>query len=883
MKILKINVYGFGKWQDCQFELADGLTIFSGPNEAGKSTLRQFILSILFGFRTKRGADRFLQYIPKNGSKYGGELLVEKNQRQYLLTRVKGKNGGNLTITDLQTQEVVDNAVLSQLLGAVDETLFTEMFSFGESELAEVRQLDRDEFRRRVLKIGAVGSDQWINLQSNFEKSADKLYAPNGRVKPLNKLLKQHDALEAQTRQAAQEITVYHQYTVEAQAGDKSLSEIQEKITRERGKVNRLKHAESGWDAFQEYQTIQPKLNSKFVELSEQTIQDISHRHQQLEEDQQAVADLREKVASLKQQKPQNPRILFFNQHKNDLTAIRQKLGDVQAKLAEKDRLQESQQELEDEKNRLLPQVTFDGKIPKDFSKADLAPVQAALTKKQSLDKERQDIQAQIVTLQKQLLNATPASQATAKSTHFKMSLLIISLIVALLPWVLSWQLGLKLGLTVVGILGIVLSRALAVKPVHKTNSGVLNQQEELSRLNQQLNDIQQNSETVNQTIVEFGETHELLSIEPQTWVTLQANLERLAGLDQKAVQNKTQLQQLDAGWQTFAAQTAILTSWVNLTGEPEAQLQNLRDYFDSIQQDQQEESKLKQNLDYYQEKLAAATARQSKDKVAEEKQLTALSLKDWAAFEAKLAAQNQQVSLRAKQAQLQQLLGQETLATLKHYSDHTELKAQLTQAVAELENLRQNQEQLVEQKTILTTKMQQLASDQTYAKQQQDLANLETEILNSAKSWLTQKLAAQWIDETLLVASQGRLPKIMTIAEQYFSLLTDKRYNKVSFDDQTILVFDDKHQSYEVGELSQGTAEQLYVAIRLAFVKVMADLADLPIIIDDGFVNFDAQRKQNVMTLLAQIGQNYQIIYFTAEQGNFKLGDAVKVIELAN
>ena len=65
MKINKIEIYGFGKWNNVIFDLKQDLQVFYGLNEAGKSTLRQFIYSILFGFAGGRGNHKYLQYVPK--------------------------------------------------------------------------------------------------------------------------------------------------------------------------------------------------------------------------------------------------------------------------------------------------------------------------------------------------------------------------------------------------------------------------------------------------------------------------------------------------------------------------------------------------------------------------------------------------------------------------------------------------------------------------------------------------------------------------------------------------------------------------------------------------------------------------------------------------
>lgn len=63
MRIDSVHIYGFGKWQDQQFSFPDSNEIIKiiGNNESGKSTLRQFILYMLFGEKLAK----LKYYIPK--------------------------------------------------------------------------------------------------------------------------------------------------------------------------------------------------------------------------------------------------------------------------------------------------------------------------------------------------------------------------------------------------------------------------------------------------------------------------------------------------------------------------------------------------------------------------------------------------------------------------------------------------------------------------------------------------------------------------------------------------------------------------------------------------------------------------------------------------
>ena len=55
MKITEIGIDSFGVWREQTLPLRDaGLTLFFGPNEAGKTTLMRLIRGVLYGFEPLR-------------------------------------------------------------------------------------------------------------------------------------------------------------------------------------------------------------------------------------------------------------------------------------------------------------------------------------------------------------------------------------------------------------------------------------------------------------------------------------------------------------------------------------------------------------------------------------------------------------------------------------------------------------------------------------------------------------------------------------------------------------------------------------------------------------------------------------------------------------
>ena len=64
---------------------------------------------------------------------------------------------------------------------------------------------------------------------------------------------------------------------------------------------------------------------------------------------------------------------------------------------------------------------------------------------------------------------------------------------------------------------------------------------------------------------------------------------------------------------------------------------------------------------------------------------------------------------------------------------------------------------------------------------------------------------------------------------------------------------------------MSEGTCDQLYLALRLASMQLeQAPGCDIPLIIDDILIQFDDERAIAALKLLAKMAQQRQVIFFT-------------------
>ena len=92
MRIRELHLKHFGKFTDKKIVLNEGMNLFYGENETGKTTIHTFIKSMLFGMERGRGRasvnDTFSIYEPwENPNYYAGTLRFESGGKQFLLER----------------------------------------------------------------------------------------------------------------------------------------------------------------------------------------------------------------------------------------------------------------------------------------------------------------------------------------------------------------------------------------------------------------------------------------------------------------------------------------------------------------------------------------------------------------------------------------------------------------------------------------------------------------------------------------------------------------------------------------------------------------------------------------------------------------------------
>src|SRR5437773_7116916 len=136
-----------------------------------------------------------------------------------------------------------------------------------------------------------------------------------------------------------------------------------------------------------------------------------------------------------------------------------------------------------------------------------------------------------------------------------------------------------------------------------------------------------------------------------------------------------------------------------------------------------------------------------------------------------------------------------------------------------------------------------------------------------AADQWAVITLCRALLDETRKIYETERQPEVLRQAASFFKIMTESRYMRVIAPLVGGGIQVERADGVRISPqiLSRGTAEQLYLSMRLALVREYANHVDpLPVVFDDIFVNFDPSRSRNTFNALRELCATHQVLLFT-------------------
>jgi uncharacterized protein YhaN len=156
--------------------------------------------------------------------------------------------------------------------------------------------------------------------------------------------------------------------------------------------------------------------------------------------------------------------------------------------------------------------------------------------------------------------------------------------------------------------------------------------------------------------------------------------------------------------------------------------------------------------------------------------------------------------------------------------------------------------------------------------------------IRRQAEQFTRLRLAGKVLEEAIERYRVENQDPVLALAGEYFRELTLGSFHALRTDvddrgEQIIVGLREDASRVQVEGMSDGTRDQLYLALRLASLEHRLEKSEpMPFIVDDILVNFDEKRSKAALQAMGRLGEKTQVLVFSHHR---HVADVVRELEL--
>jgi len=911
MFITDLDIQNFGPFANKSFSISPHLTVILGPNEAGKSAIRAFIRMVLFGFLRKNSTNPpfdFNNYPPAIGGVESGSISIRTTSGLSYTVRRERKSGstsGPVTITGYESG---DEELLGRLIGNIDQTVYQNIFSVSLEELAKRETIAGGQISDRIYSAGlGLGSISLPGELEEIEKESRKLWGRRnaGLVREAMKEIGQKTILLNKTRADLQK---YEDLKMDEEKIGSNITAIQREIGElqiQHKEKERLVALRGPWDRDNLYeQQLKQLLSSeafpqdgleKYAEGTrekEELERKIREGNREVESREQNIQRL-DIVKGFEQNKPEVRRLIteiaHYQKASDDLPDLHKNLdieeSQMRTNLSElKFSLDAAQAETEHlglEAGTLvrhfeLSQDRDIGGIEKDA----LDVMSQQLQRLQAKTRDKQNLDQQIWARTAQL--ASVRDSKTLNPWWAFAAAVLTGFIAILIGAVLGEISGVAAGLLIL----IVGSGMFYKTQYANTRSSTTTEElDSMKVLGDSIGQLRRDQAILNEEIEKLLTSLKLQELPSdgelvakthaiQTLIIklgeLRSQMPNLNQFRQRVSDVKATLSDIESRLSPILDEAGIaqfqqyLASYALQTLEQ--RFQTHEDSIKRLQVLQTEASEWDNQLADYQHALGEVTSELTS-------LLSAAKCNDASAFQLLGGqAKTRQELITARNALHQihpQLVSQ----------DGKNLRAELMaisgdQAEVELENhngvIADKQNELLDQVgEQATTRDERERTEKLNSANdiQFELEILQEKLKDNAHRWAVLAIAKKLLEDTKEEFQEGKQGPLLQVASEHLNRFTCGKYSgvRVVVGEEKLQVVEPSKRTKETTELSRGTAEQLYLAMRFAWIdEYSRNSESMPVLLDDVMVNFDPERFRAVCDGIINVSSQHQVLVLT-------------------
>lgn len=211
----------------------------------------------------------------------------------------------------------------------------------------------------------------------------------------------------------------------------------------------------------------------------------------------------------------------------------------------------------------------------------------------------------------------------------------------------------------------------------------------------------------------------------------------------------------------------------------------------------------------------------------------------------------------------------QEELEQLLRTTEEAELRQRLESAKQELAQAEAWLGQLQEQRGRLLQEQESLAARCQRDDLMQQLEEQRAALRDRLDQYAVMAVCHELIGRARRIYEEERQPAVLQAASAYFAEMTGGTYRRIvmKIGTQELMAEHAELGPLESAMLSRGTAEQLYLSMRLALSEAVSGSHPLPLLLDDLFVNFDEGRLVGALSVLRKVADRQQLIMMTCHE----------------
>ena len=200
--------------------------------------------------------------------------------------------------------------------------------------------------------------------------------------------------------------------------------------------------------------------------------------------------------------------------------------------------------------------------------------------------------------------------------------------------------------------------------------------------------------------------------------------------------------------------------------------------------------------------------------------------------------------------------------------TDQAVLPGELTRLAGDLAESEEQREEARKRSAEIQASLKLLAGSDEIARLRREQEAVRAEIDSLAIEWARATVALRLLEEAKRTFERERQPQVLQEASAFFRLLTCERYEGVFSplgEGRELHALRPDQKSFTPEQLSRGTVEQLYLALRFGFLNDNAHKGTvLPVVMDEILVNFDPERAAAAARAIGKLAESHQILFFT-------------------